>query len=85
MNSSNGLSRLALDESHGTMTPMGEALDAVGFAGVIAVADAWLRLSAPNGPGANASQDEAMRNGWRCYPLTNSQWPNLAFVQTEKK
>jgi len=85
MNSTNGLSRLAPGESHGTMTAMGGGLEAVGIAGMAAVASAWLRLTAPNGPPANACQDEAMHDGLRRYPLTNSQWPNLAIVQTEKK
>jgi len=78
--SSNGLSRLAPDERHGTMSPMGGEFDAVGIAGVVAVASAWLGLTAPNGPGVNACQD-----GLRGFSLTNSQWPNLAIVQTERK
>lgn len=85
MNSSNGPSRLAPDKSHGTISPMGQKLDAVGIAGLMAVASAWLRFTAPAGPGADAFQDEAMRDGLRRCPLPNSQWPNLAIVQTKKK
>ena len=85
MNSSNDPGRLAPDESHGSINPMGGELDAVGMAGVVAAAGAWLRLTAPNGQGANACRDEAMRDGLRRCPLVNSHWPNLAIVQTEKK
>ena len=85
MNSSNNPGRLAPDESHGSINPMGGELDAVGMAGVVAAAGAWLRLTAPNGQGANACRDEAMRDGLRRCPLVNSHWPNLAIVQTEKK
>jgi hypothetical protein len=85
MNSNNDVSRLALDESHGTITPMAKEQDTVGIAGVMALANAWLRFSAADDGGANAIQDEAMRDGLRRCPLKNSQWPNLALVQTKKK
>lgn len=50
----------------------------------MSIADAWLGLTAPLGSLANGCQDATALEGRHYYPLTNSQWPELAFVRVEK-